>query len=265
MISDKVTGLTTSIAILGDSWAFGEWYPIDGHHSSYINTVPVVSHPSPQQYLHEHFNNIKIYHMAQVGGENNANADVLNNQKHSFDFGIVYWTCPSRALLNKWERTEKDLSNLTLSDYRYEVEKYSKSALEVYNNCDMPLLFVGGQVSLPDLSDYNNCHAIVDRMTNLVDLPFYCIHEKVNKAGTVHNKVDWEGVNRLADIYPDMKYSKEFLKDLHKLRVEEFPKYIYNLYYFPDQGHGGRYLHKPTTTKLIEYIESNNMINTIVN
>ena len=61
MILDKTTGLTNSVAIVGDSWAFGEWYPIEGHMGSYIGTVPVVSHPSPQQYLHEHFNNLKIY------------------------------------------------------------------------------------------------------------------------------------------------------------------------------------------------------------
>ena len=265
MILDKTTGLTNSVAIVGDSWAFGEWYPIEGHIGSYVGTVPVVSHPSPQTYLHEHFKNLKIYHMAQVGGENNANADVLKNHKQYFNLGIVYWTCPSRALLNKWENTNKDCSQLTLEDYRCKVEEYSKSALEDYNDCDMPLLFVGGQVSLPDLSNYDNCHAVVDRMTNLVEEPFWCEHEKVNKTGTVHNKIDWEGIFRLAELGQDINFSEEFLKDVHKIRLEEFPEYRLNPYYFPDQGHGGRYLHKIATDKLIKFIETNNMINTIVN
>jgi hypothetical protein len=265
MILDKLTGLNNNIVIVGDSWAFGEWYPIEGHFGSYIDTIPVVSHPSPQQYLHEHFKNIKVYHMAQVGGENNANARSLRNYKQHFDFGIVYWTCPSRALLNKWERTKKDLSQLTLEDYKRRVEEYSKSSLEEFNDCDMPLLFVGGQVSLPDLSDYDNCHAIVDRMTNLVEEPFWCEYEKVNKTGTVHNKIDWEGIFRLAELGHDINFSEKFLKDVHKIRIDEFPEYRFNPYYFPDQGHGSRFLHKITTDKLIEYIESNNMINTIVN
>ena len=34
MILDKITGLTNSIAIVGDSWAFGECYPIEGHYGS---------------------------------------------------------------------------------------------------------------------------------------------------------------------------------------------------------------------------------------
>ena len=203
--------------------------------------------------------------MAQVGGENNANAVVLNDHKQYFHFGIVYWTCPSRALLNKWEHSNRDLSNLTLEEYKHKVEEYSKSALEDYNDCDMPLLFVGGQVSLPDLSGYDNCHVVVDRMTNLVEEPFWCDEEKVNKTGTVHNKVDWEGVNRLSELGQGINFSEEFLKDIHKLRVEEFPEYRLNPYYFPDQGHGGRYLHKIACDKLIEYIETNNMINTIVN
>ena len=89
--------------------------------------------------------------------------------------------------------------------------------------------------------------------------------EKVNKTGTVHNKVDWEGVTRLSELGHSINFSEEFQKDVHKLRVEEFPSYRFNPYYFPDQGHGSRFLHKVATDKLIEYIELNNLINTIVN
>jgi len=269
MILDKITGLNNNIAIVGDSWAFGEWYPIEGHSGSYIDTVPVVSHPSPQQYLHEHFKNLKIYHMAQVGGENNSIARDLKKYKQHFDFGIVYWTCPSRALLNKWERTEKDLSNLTLEEYKHKVEEYSKSALEEFNDCGMPLLFVGGQVSLPDLSDYDNCHAVVDRMTNLIEEPFWSHSENKAKPGKQHNKVDWHSITRFKELGHHIKFSEDFNKEIEEIIFTEYidikNKYGFNPYYFPDQGHGGRFLHKPTSAKLIEYIETNNMINTIVN
>ena len=270
MIIDKITGLNNNIAILGDSWSFGEWYPLDGHDGSYIDIVPVVSHPSPQVYLHQHFNNLKIYHIGQVGGQNNNSANALKQHKHLFDFAIVYWTCPSREILNKWENSDSDLSSLTIEGYKNRVLKCSKSALEDFNDCDMPILFVGGHVSLPDLSEYKNCIPVVERMTNLIDNPYYCPREKTSKPGSVHNKIDWEGIGRFEQLgHGNYNLSEQFLNDINELKNEEMyhikNNYQFNPYYFPDQGHGGRHLHKLATDKIIEYIKTNNLINTVVN
>ena len=270
MILDKVTGLSTNVAISGDSWSWGEWYPIEGNDGSFIAGngmhVSVVSHPSPQIYLHEYFKNIKIYHVGKDGADNNIQASFLYANKALFDFVIHYWTCPSRGLLNIWENDKNSsevISDLTIEQYELKVEKYTTEALEVLNKIGVPILFVGGHVSLPDMLQYENCIPVVDRMTNLIEDNFVDHHTGKPYTKEVTNKIDWEGTAR--QNYSD-SFSEEFISQCRE-KGSTTGGYTFSLNpkYFPDGGHGGRYLHKLTMDKVIDYIETNNMINTIVN
>ena len=266
MILDKLTGLNTSIGIAGDSWSMGEWFPFNPG-GNYIDTIPALSHRSPEIYLHEYYNNIKVYHLGRQGDCNTYQSDISYKIKDHLDFAIVYWTCPSRDMLNQWEHKlgiEK-LKNLTSESYENICYENSRDRLEELNSCGFPILLIGGQVSLPDVSEYSNIIAVVERMTNLIDYPFW--DEKTNQpmSGKLNNKLDYDGMIRLTRINESYEVPAGIIDYLED-KIKEFGiRQRYNPKYFPDQGHGNRLVHKLTMEKIKEVIDNNNLINTIVN
>ena len=62
---EKITGLNNVVAIAGDSWSMGEWFPFkDG--DLYAGWVPALSHRSPEIYLHQAYDNLRIYHLLSL-------------------------------------------------------------------------------------------------------------------------------------------------------------------------------------------------------
>lgn len=263
---EKITGLNNVVAIAGDSWSMGEWFPFkDG--DLYAGWVPALSHRSPEIYLHQAYDNLRIYHFGRQGDNNAVQANILLEQSADLDFAIVYWTCPSRDLLipdnNHYDHL--DLPTLTLEQYEKQCSEFSKIRLETLQKCDVPILLVGGHVSLPDVSEYSNLIPVVDRMTNLVDEPFWDDLTKKPKAGSLHNKLDYVGMLRLDNVDDNFDLPFQLRNSLIEKIDNNGLKETLNPKYFPDQGHGNRLVHKLTIDKIVEYIDNNNMINTIVN
>lgn len=242
-----------NIAILGDSWAHGEW--------SVIGNSSIVTHSGVAQYLQETYPKSNIVNFAKSGGGNIYQTDWIaeyigtDNFRKYFDLVIVFWTDPGRDVLNEYEKNPlDDYGFLNANHYTELCNKTADDYLAQLNSLNLPVLLIGGQVSLPESSlKLENINFLVERMANLVEEPYWDMLEMKSYKGKLSNKIDWEALERIQDVKLDEQFKVE-LKQLQKLQ-----DYDLNYEFFPDMGHGGRYLHKICTFKIIEYINANNL------
>ena len=238
-----------NIAIIGDSWAWGEW--------SFIGETNFPTHTGIQHYLQLEYPRANIVNFARAGGSNLYQIDYIQEHiglekfKDSFDVVICFWTDPGRDILNNIKE-DADLSHYTEEIYISKCNNTAEVFLNQLNNLDIPVFLIGGQVSLPDadkLSKYSNLIPSVNRMVNLVDKAFW--NDKVNgpAKGKMDNTIDWMAPDRVSHL----NFNKQFKDRLKVLQYEQnlFPL---NLNFFPDNGHAGRSLHRLACTKIIEQI-----------
>jgi len=237
-----------NIAIVGDSWAWGEW--------NFIGDTNFPTHSGVQQYLHEHFPDANIVNFAVAGGGNIYQLDhISENMGHHtfskyFDVVLCFWTDPGRDVLNHLESVPQE-DRVTLSKHYYEklCIKASKKFLKGLNDFNLPVFIMGGQVSVPDfVEEYKNITVIEKRISNIVEKPFFCDETIKPLKGTLDNTIDWLAIERLeSDIETDW---------LQEVKKEDDPKL--NTFYFPDGGHAGRELHKKVANKIIKHLENLN-------
>lgn len=265
-ILDKVTGCHTTVALMGDSWSCGEWYLLPDHKQIDIDPI---SHRSPEVFLHEQFDYLKIYHLGTQGGTNLTQAKALAKIFEYADLGIVYWTCPGRDIINDWvydiennnQETMEVVQNLSVDKFNKLCRSYSAKALEIFNSFNIPICFIGGQVSLPNMDTYNNCYPVIDRMVNLIDEPFWDWNTKTAIAGKCHNKIDWLGLERMMNVSDTFSLSHEQIEKFQQQFMDDGGhRGPWDSYYFPDQGHGGRHLHKIAINKLVDFIKDKDFI-----
>ena len=103
-----------NIAIIGDSWAWGEW--------SFVGETNMPTHTGTHHYLQQEFPRANIVNFARAGGSNVYQLDYIashvgmDNFKKDFDVMVCFWTDPGRDVLNKIDETEgDDLSHFTKS------------------------------------------------------------------------------------------------------------------------------------------------------
>ena len=244
-----------NIAILGDSWAWGEW--------SVIGDGNMVTHAGVSQYLQETYPKSNIVNFAKSGGGNIYQTDWIidyigvENFSKYFDLVIVFWTDPGRDVLNKYEKNplpDNDYSFLSLTLYNELCNKTTEEYLTQLNSFGLPVLLMGGQVSLPDEDyDLDNINFLIERIANLVDEPLWDMKEMKPMKGKLTNTIDWHAIARMQDV----NLHEKFKADVKQLRQSHDPYLNYN--YFPDMGHGGRWLHKLATFKVIEFINANDL------
>lgn len=265
-ILDSITGCHTTVALMGDSWSCGEWYLLPDNFESNIQPI---SHRSPEIYLHQHFNNIKIYYLGVQGGTNLSQAEALAKISKHVDLGVVYWTCPGRDLINAWDYDIKNnnyetmelVQSLDVNLFKKLCESNTSTVLDIFNRLNIPICFIGGHTSLPNMDMYENCYPVVDRMTNLVDEPFWDRDLKRPIPGECHNKIDWIGLERMSFTSETFSLTPDQIQSFkNQFKIEGGHPGPWNSYYFPDQGHGGRHLHKVATIKLAEFIKANDFI-----
>jgi len=265
-ILDKITGCDTTVALMGDSWSCGEWYLLPDFKE--IDIEPI-SHRSPEVFLHQQFDNLKIYHLGIQGGTNLTQAQALSKMFQHVDLGIMYWTCPGRDIINNWayeiadnnQETMEVVQELSVDKFQKLCRSYTAKTLEMFNSCDTPVCFIGGQVSLPNMDKYNNCYPVVDRMLNLVEQPFWDMGRKIPETGECHNKIDWLGLERMTHVSDTFSLAPEQIQNFQKQFIQEGGRHgPYNSYYFPDQGHGSRHLHKIAIKQLVDFIKAKDFI-----
>lgn len=237
-----------NIAIVGDSWAWGEW--------NFIGDTNFPTHSGVQQYLHEHFPDANIVNFAVAGGGNIYQLDHISESighhqfSKYFDVVLCFWTDPGRDVLNHLETVpEEDRVPLTKPYYEKLCIKTSKKFLEGLNNFNLPVFIMGGQVSVPEfVKEYDNIKVIEKRISNIVEKPFFCDQTIKPLKGTLDNTIDWKAIERLeSDIKPEW---------LQEVKKDQDP--ILNPFYFPDGGHAGRELHKKVANKIIKHLEKLN-------
>ena len=239
-----------NIAIIGDSWAWGEW--------SFVGETNMPTHTGTHHYLQQEFPRANIVNFARAGGSNLYQLDYIashvgmDNFKKDFDVIVCFWTDPGRDVLNKIDEYEGDnLSHFTKDYYEDRCKQTADIFLNQLNNVGIPVILVGGQVSLPthiDRSEYSNLHFLIDRMINLVEKPFWDKDLMCPLKGTLDNTIDWMAPDRVEHL----NLSEEFKAELKELRTQ-YGKHL-NFNFFPDLGHGGRTLHRLASIKIIDQI-----------
>lgn len=239
-----------NIAILGDSWAWGEW--------SFIGDNNLSTHNGTHHYLQQEYPRANVVNFARAGGSNLYQLDRIAEQvgmpyfRRNFDIAICFWTDPGRDILNKIEQDEgDDLSHFSEEYYTKRCEQTSNIFLNQLNDIGVPVFLIGGQVSLPkhvDYNDYDNLYPVVDRMSNLIDKPFW--NEDINGPikGEMTNTIDWNAPGRI----DHLRFSEKFKLELQELRLKQNTHLNYT--FFPDLGHGGRTLHRLASIKIIDEI-----------
>lgn len=240
-----------NIAILGDSWAWGEW--------NWVGDKNFPTHSGTQHYLHLEYPESKIVNFAIQGGSNLYQIDYisehmgLENFKKNFDYAVVFWTDPGRDVLNHiLKNKDGNFSNMTKSQYQLLCDNSSERSLKQLNNLGVPVLLIGGHVSLPDKkysNKFENLTFLIDRVCNLIDKPFLDTKKQIELEGKLNNTVDWLQVDRIGLL--TSKFLDEIKDDINELLQP------LNTIYFPDSGHAGRNLHKMITYAIINEIESN--------
>jgi|TARA_B100001094_G_scaffold296990_1_gene319630 hypothetical protein len=239
-----------NIAILGDSWAWGEW--------SFVGETNMNTHNGTYYYLQQEYPKANIVNFAKAGGSNLYQLDYIAsnvgmyNFKKDFDVIICFWTDPGRDILDKIEEEEViQLSHFSKVYYEDRCKKTSDIFLKQLNSIGIPVILVGGQVSLPthiDRSEYSNLYFLIDRITNLIDNPFWDSDKMCPIKGTMDNTIDWMATERIEHL----NLTEEFKAELVELRKTCY-KY-FNFEFFPDLGHGGRALHRLASIKIIDEI-----------
>lgn len=233
------------LAILGDSWAHGEW--------SFVGDSNLITHPGLSHFLYQKYPDVEIVNFAISGGRNLYQLDKLNEYNMSeFDAVIVFWTDPGRDVINELEQDPINRGKLTETIYKNKCKRYTLNNLDGLQLLGIPVLMIGGHVSLPDqVNDekYTNITPVIDRMTNLVKHPFWSLEHMTHAQGTVHNKIDWKALTR----WSGKGFSELFWKDVQRLsRIDDK---MLNLEYFNDLGHANRQLHEIASVKIIEQLE----------
>tara|TARA_A100001011_G_scaffold399639_1_gene509292 strand:+ start:7037 stop:7783 length:747 start_codon:yes stop_codon:yes gene_type:complete len=242
-----------NIAILGDSWAHGEW--------GWIGDKNYVTHTGTQHFLQREFTKGKIVNYALAGGSNLYQIDFirehvgLDNFRETFDYVVVFWTDPGRDVLNNITTTQGgNFSNLTKSHYQALCDTVTIRSLRQLQNLGLPVILIGGHVSLPDEKfredHYKNLTYLIDRVANLIDKPFWDREKQVAIAGTLDNKIDWLQVDRTG-VMTD-KFLAEIKEDVKKL-IEPLDPAC-----FPDSGHGGRIMHRIVSNAIVKEILNDN-------
>ena len=132
--------------------------------------------------------------------------------------------------------------------------KSTDKYLSQLNSFGLPVLLIGGQVSLPDQDPkLDNINFLIERMANLIDEPLWDMEQMKPTKGKLTNTIDWQAVERMQDSY----LHEQFKVEIRQLRKKHDVDLNYN--YFPDMGHGGRWLHKLASFKIIEFINENNL------
>lgn len=239
-----------NIAILGDSWAWGEW--------SFVGETNFPTHSGTHHYLQQEYPRANIVNFARAGGSNLYQLDHIAEHvgmphfRRNFDVAICFWTDPGRDVLNKIEQDEgDDLYHFSQEYYAERCKTTSDIFLNQLNDIGVPVILLGGQVSLPthiDYTEYENLYPVVDRISNLVDKPFW--NKEINSPirGEMDNTIDWMAPARVEHL----NFSEDFKKELQELRLEQ-GKHL-NYTFFPDLGHGGRTLHRLASIKIIDQI-----------
>lgn len=230
------------IAILGDSWAHGEWSVVSGRGT--------VTHPGLSHYLHQKWPELEIINFGTAGGRNLYQLDTLSEYNVAdFDAVVVFWTDPGRDVINELD-TNLNYRDLTIEKYEQKCQKYSNQNIVRLNDLGIPIALIGGHVSLPEIKEkYTNLYPVVDRMLNLAKHPFMCGESLTRIQGKVHNKIEWHALDR----YGAGKLTEEFWYDVQQKMAGE--RWKLNLEFFNDLGHGNRHLHKLTSIKVIEQVE----------
>jgi len=265
-ILDSVTGLDTTVALMGASWSVGEWYIFSDHNHSLVKPI---SHRSPEIFLHHHFSDIKIYHLGISGGTNQTQVDTFADMPCPIDLGVIYWTCPGRDVINLWDYDIKNncqetmelVQKIDVNTFKSICESHTTTVLEKFNSLNIPICFIGGHVSLPNMDKYENCYPVVDRMSNLVEEPFWDWGNNSPVKGECHNKIDWLGLERISHISDTFALTDNQIESFKEQFIKDGGHFgPWHSYYFPDQGHGGRYLHRLASMKLAEFIRANDFI-----
>lgn len=230
------------LAILGDSWAHGEWTVVSDRGS--------VTHPGLSHYLYKKWPELEIINFAVSGGGNLYQLDRISEYCIAdFDAVVVFWTDPGRDVINELDKTES-FSELTIEKYEQKCRKYTNKNLIGLNNLGIPVALIGGHVSLPEIDEvYTNLYPVVDRMTNLAKHPFMCGESLHRIQGEVHNKIEWHALDR----YGSEMLPAEFWADVQVKMSHE--RWRLNLEFFNDLGHGNRHLHELASIKVIEQVE----------
>ena len=238
-----------NIAILGDSWAHGEW--------GWIGNKNYVTHAGTQHFLEREFTKGKVVNYALAGGSNLYQIDHIrdhvgiDNFRETYDYVVVFWTDPGRDVLNNIQNTKGgNFSNLTKAHYTTLCENATIKMLRQLQNLGVPVFLIGGHVSLPDekLRDpsYDNITYLIERVANLIDKPFWDREKQVAIPGTLDNKIDWLQVDRTGCM--TQSFMAE-IKDDIKLLLEPLDPAC-----FPDDGHGGRIMHRIITNEIVKEI-----------
>lgn len=244
------------IAILGDSWAHGEWSVL----CNYDTSRSMVTHTGLQHYLRREWDHIDIVNFGISGGGNLYQLDRINELlggegsiSKVFDLLICFWTNPGRDVVKNFH---DDCGEIILPK-EYKIEDYEKECNIVNNHhcraldsLGIPVILIGGQVSLPTLPPRTeNLIPLVPRMANLVPDPLWDIDKVTSIEGNLTNILEH---NQLR-VIPSKFYNEKFLEDLNQKSKEEH--YNLNYKYFNDLGHGNRILHKMVADLVIKTIE----------
>jgi len=241
----------SNIAILGDSWAWGEW--------SFVGETNMNTHNGTHHYLQQEYHRANIVNFAKAGGSNLYQLDYIAshvnmyNFKKDFDVVVCFWTDPGRDVLNKIEQDEgNNLNHFSQEYYTERCKTTSDIFLNQLNDIGVPVILLGGQVSLPthtDYTEYENLYPVVDRISNLIDEPFWDSDKMCPIKGTLDNTIDWSALGRVEHLN---LLTEKFKAELDELR-ETCDKHL-NYTFFPDLGHGGRTLHRLASIKIIDQI-----------
>ena len=238
------------IAILGDSWSHGEWSVISDAETAFSK----VTHPGLQHFLLNEWPDLEVVNFGIAGGGNLYQLDqlqlVLGSKPATdiFDLIICFWTNPGRDVYNTIkDNTDQFFINYTIEEYEESCMLANKEHHKALEDLNIPVILIGGQVSLPLFPTAKNLIPLVPRMANCVTHPFWDMDNMEEEKGTIDNCIDYEQLTMI----PSGKFNDKF-----KVQLDEKIKqdYCLNYNYFNDLGHGNRKLHRIVADKVIKEV-----------
>ena len=252
------------LIIAGDSWSQGEFYRfIRKENTQFGDGVTQRSHPGMWHYLFEHFPDSYIANLGISGGHNDNQVRQIKEEIDQInpDAVIFFYTCPSRTLASRMFQgriPELNFNTLTIDQYEFYCKKFAREIFVDLNSLNVPVLLIGGHVDLPieQFTDCANLVPLIPSMKNLVDKPLENLNGSFPKS-----YLDYDNLERTFWVY-ERSFTKEVNPDLQTyltLRHEETmcqQRWTKNPKYFPDNGHGGRLLHKLATDIVAQYLKT---------
>ena len=238
------------IAILGDSWSHGEW--------SFVGGSNVVTHPGLSYFLMKEFegNSIDIINFGIPGGENLYQLDRLNSISDGkpiysyFDCIICFWTNPGRDVYNNIkDESDEYLEKFTLDEYDRLCHKANRNYLHELDKYDIPVLLIGGQVSIPEIpTNIKNCVPLIPRVANLVPDPLWDHINLKSIEGELTNLIEYD----MLSMIPKEKLHPSVVKEN---RLKEEDRAFLNYNFFNDLGHANRHLHQLVSVIISQFIK----------